>query len=187
MEMHTPYISNITFSLSKSNAKDTMGLKTKIVRKPLRLEVTKSHSLISDIRTLDLLFSNTAQGHSDHRECPTASGTSARNVLVTGHPTSERSSLLFCCLPTQQPEKIASCAILASVLTNKLKLLPREAHSPGKLIFTSHGTLQEEEGQAKTLLKNTSPGYYHYIQTPKAIASAGTSFNFSSLTLIYTS
>lgn len=127
--------------------------------KPLRLEVTQSHSLSSDTCTLDLLFSNRAQGHSDHGECPTAAGTSARDVLVTGHPTSERSSLLFCCLPTQQPGKTASCATLASVLTNKLKLLPREAHSPGKLILTSHGRLQ---GQAKIFLKNTSPGYYHH-------------------------
>lgn len=34
MEMHTLYISNITFSLPKSNAKDTLGLKTKMLWNP---------------------------------------------------------------------------------------------------------------------------------------------------------
>lgn len=71
---------------------------------------------------------------------------------------------------------------------NKLRLLPREAHSPGKLILTSNVRLKEEEGQAKTFLKVTSTGYYcHYIQTPKAIASAGISSIFSNPMLIYTS
>lgn len=79
----------------------------------------------------------------------------------------------FCFLPTQQPRKIASCTILASILTNKLRVLPREAHSPGKLILTSNVRLKKEEGQAKTFLKDVSTGYYHhYLQIPKAIASA---------------
>lgn len=94
MGMHTLHISNIIFLLSKSNTKDTLGIQENVT-KPLRLEVTKSHSLGSDICTLDLLFSNRAQGHSDHGECPTAAGTSAHDALVTGHPTSERSNLLF--------------------------------------------------------------------------------------------
>lgn len=94
----------------------------------------------------------------------------------------------FCFLPTQQPGKIASCTILASLLTNKLRPLPREAHSPGKLILTSNVRLKEEEGQAKTFLKDVSTGYYHhYLQTSKAIAAAGISSIFSNPTLTYTS
>lgn len=50
-------------------------------------------------------------------------------------------------LPTQQPGNIVSCTILASILINKLRLLPREVHSPGKLILTSKVRLKEEEGQ----------------------------------------
>lgn len=78
----------------------------------------------------------------------------------------------FCFLPTQQPGKIASCTLLASILTNKLRLLPREAHSPGKLSLTLVVKIKEKEGQAKTFLKDTSTSYYHYLQTPRAIASA---------------
>lgn len=94
MEMHTLHVSNIIALLSKSSNKDTLGLKKKAT-KPLRLEVPKSRSLSSDMCSLDLLSSNRARGRSDHGECPTAAGTSARDALVTAHPTSERSSLLF--------------------------------------------------------------------------------------------
>jgi len=75
----------------------------------------------------------------------------------------------FCFLPTQQPGKIASCSILASLLTDKLRLFLKAAHSPGKLILTSSVRIEEEEGQAKTFLKDASTGYYHHYrpQTPQ--------------------
>lgn len=121
MEMHTFHVSSITFLASESNAKDILGLQKKKINvtKPLRLETTKSYSRSNDIRTLDLLFSNGAQRHSDHGECPTATGTSAHDASVTGHPTTEKQQAAFCFLPTQQPGKIASCTILASILTQQ--------------------------------------------------------------------
>lgn len=68
MERHSLHVSNITALLSKSNNKDTSGLQN-YVTTPLRSEVPKSHSLSSNICTLDLLFGNRAQGCRDRGEC----------------------------------------------------------------------------------------------------------------------
>lgn len=61
--------------------------------KPLGLEVTKS-SLSSDLSALWIYSSAAIQGQWPWGMPYTTAGTSAHNALVTGHPASERSSLL---------------------------------------------------------------------------------------------
>lgn len=74
-----------------------------------------------------------------------------------------------------------------SILTNKLRLLPREAHSPGKLSLTKNIRLKGES-QTKSLLTDLSTGHcHHYWQTLKAIASASVCSVSSSPTVIYSS
>lgn len=62
--------------------------------KPLGLEVTKSCSLSSDLSALWIYSSAAIQGQWPWGMPYTTAGTSAHNALVTGHPASERSSLL---------------------------------------------------------------------------------------------
>lgn len=84
-------------------------------------------------------------------------------------------------------ERMPAALFWFSILTSKLRLLPREAHSPGKFSLTKTVRLKGE-GQAKSLLKDINTGHcYHYWQTLKAIASASICSVSRSPTVIYSS
>lgn len=124
-KMQTPHISNIALFLSNSNTKDIVGLqKKKHITKPLRLEGTKSHSLGSN---------NPIQNYSSVMELRDTV-TMGTALPLHGHlhmlPWSlgiqHHREAAFCFLPTQQPGKIASCTVLACLVTNKLTLPPEK-------------------------------------------------------------
>lgn len=123
---------------------------------------------------------------SDHGECPTTAGTIC--TQRRGHwASSIRVKQPFVSFQLSNLERMPAALFWLSVLTNKLRLLPREALSPGKFILTKNVRLKGE-GQAKSFLKDISTGdCHHYWQNPKAIASASICSVSSSPTVIYSS
>lgn len=143
--------------------------------------MTKSCSLSSDLSAL-WIYSPAASKDSDHGECPTTAGTCAHNALVTWHPASERSSLLS---PSNSAgwKKMPAALFWLSTLINKLRLLPREAHSPGKFRLTKNIRLKGE-WQAKSLLKDISTGHcYHYWQIQRPQHQPGSALSPAALQL----
>lgn len=136
------------------------------------------------ICTLDLLFSSSPR-----------TVTIGNTLPLQGHlhttPWSLASSIRvkqpFVSFQLSNLERMPAALFWLSILTNKLRLLPREALSPGKFILTKNVRLKGE-GQAKSLLKDISTGHcHHYWQNPKAIASASICSVSSSPTVIYSS
>lgn len=122
------------------------------------------------ICTLDLLFS------SSPRTVTTGNALNHCRDICTqclGHwASSTREQQPFVSFQLSSLETMPAALFWLSIPTNKLRLLPREAHSPGKLSLTTNIRIKGE-GQAKSLLKDISTCHcHHHWQTPKATASA---------------
>lgn len=137
------------------------------------------------ICTLDLLFSSSPRtvtmGNALHH---------CRDICTRclGHwASSIREKQPFVSFQLSSLERMPVALFWPSILTNKLRLLSREAHSPGKFSLTKNIRIKGE-GQAKSLLKNVSTHHcHHYWQTPKATASASICSVSSSPMVIYSS
>lgn len=80
-------------------------------------------------------------------------------------------------------EKMPAALFWLSILINKLRLLPREAHSPGKFSLTKNIRLKGE-GQATSLLKDISTGHcYHYWQIQRPQHQPGSALSPAALLL----
>lgn len=123
---------------------------------------------------------------SDHGECPTPLQDICTQCL--GHcAPSITEKQPFVSFQLSSLERMPAALFWLSILTNKLRLLPREAHSPGKSSLTKN-IRRKGEGQAKSLLRDISTGHcHHYWQTPKATASASICSVSRSPAIIYSS
>lgn len=107
---------------------------------------------------------------SDHGECPTTAGTSAHNALVTGHPASERSSLLS---PSNSAVwKECQLHYFGSPYSpTSLDCCPEKPTAQENSVWPRTSDFRAKDKQS--LCSKTSTGHcHHYWQTPKAIASA---------------
>lgn len=151
----------------------------------VRGKKTKSCSLSSDLSALWIYSSVAVQG-----QWPWGMPYHCRDICTQrrGHwASSIRVKQPFVSFQLSNLERMPAALFWLSILTNKLRLLPREALSPGKFILTKNVRLKGE-GQAKSLLKDISTGHcHHYWQNPKAIASASICSVSSSPTVIYSS
>lgn len=119
--------------------------KKKHITKPLRLEGTKSHSLGSN---------NPIQNYSSVTElrdtvtmgtCPASAWRSAHAALVTGHPTSQRSSLLF----SSNSAAWKDCQLYCFGLpcNQQAYTATREAHREGKLFLVVMSNFMKDKGR----------------------------------------
>lgn len=147
--------------------------------------MTKRSSLSSDLSALWIYSSAAVQG-----QWPWGMPYHCRDICTwcCGHQASSiREKQPFVSFQLSNLERMPAALFWLSILTNKLRLLPREAHSPGKFILTKNVRLKGER-QPKSLLKDVSTAHgHHFWQNPKATASASICSVSSSPKVIYSS
>lgn len=130
---HTPHISNTALLQSRSNAKDVLGLKKKINHRASKVRGEQKPLTQQQY----IRFRTVLQWRSLGTQRPWGMPFPCMDICTRclGHWVSNITEKQpFVSFQLSSLERLPAALFWTSLLTNKLSVLPREAHSPGKLM-----------------------------------------------------